>query len=134
MPGLRIDSGVVEGGEISVHYDPLISKLIADGPTRDVARRRAIEALRQYPILGIRTNVAFLIKLLAHPRFIAGDLDTRLLDAIGPSLLEHDRNGVPPEVLEVAGVAATVAARPSTATASNAVRADPWDTLRGFRG
>src|SRR4029077_12484796 len=81
MPGIRIDSGVSEGGEISVHYDPLVAKLIADGPSRDVARRRAIEGLRSYPILGIRTNVAFLIELLEHPRFVAGDIDTRFLDA-----------------------------------------------------
>src|SRR6185503_18180093 len=80
MPGVRIDSGVVEGGEIGVHYDPLVAKLIADGETREAARRRAVEALRQYPILGIRTNVAFLIELLEHPRFVAGDIDTRFLD------------------------------------------------------
>ena len=66
-PGIRIDSGVTEGGEVSVHYDPLIAKLIADGETREVARRRAVEALRNYPILGIRTNIALLIDLLEHP-------------------------------------------------------------------
>ena len=49
----------------------MIAKLIAWGETREAARRRAIEALRAYPILGIRTNVPFLIRLLEHPRFVS---------------------------------------------------------------
>src|SRR6185503_19228897 len=102
MPGIRIDSGVFEGGEISVHYDPLVAKLIADGETREIARRRAIEALRNYPILGIRTNVAFLIELLAHPRFVAGDIDTRFLDVEGEAIRRASAPPVPPEALEVA--------------------------------
>ena len=72
MPGIRVDAGVIEGSEVSVHYDPLLAKLIAWGETRDAARRRALAALRSYPILGIRTNIALLIELLEHPRFVAG--------------------------------------------------------------
>ena len=124
MPGIRIDSGAYEGGEVSVHYDPLIAKLIADGETREVARRRALEALRNYPILGIRTNVSFLIEILQHPRFVSGDIDTRFLDAEGKTL--RASAPVPPEALEVAA-----ALRPSTIESTGT---DPWDTLRGFRG
>jgi len=124
MPGIRIDSGAYEGGEVSVHYDPLIAKLIADGETREVARRRALEALRNYPILGIRTNVSFLIEILQHPRYVSGDIDTRFLDAEGKTL--RASAPVPPEALEVAA-----ALRPSTIESTGT---DPWDTLRGFRG
>jgi acetyl-CoA carboxylase biotin carboxylase subunit len=124
MPGIRIDSGVHEGGEVSVYYDPLIAKLIADGETREIARRRAIEALRSYPILGIRTNVAFLIDVLEHPRFVRGDIDTRFLDAEGDQL--RAIAPVPPEASEVAAALAT----PGTASTGN----DPWDTLRRFHG
>ncbi|PYR66477.1 MAG: acetyl/propionyl-CoA carboxylase subunit alpha [Acidobacteria bacterium] len=123
VPGIRIDSGVTEGGEISVHYDPLVAKLIADGPTREVARRRAIEALRSYPILGIRTNVAFLIELLEHPRFVAGDIDTRFLDVDGESLRRIA--AVPEDASEVAA---------SMRTPVSSGNTDPWDSLRGFRG
>ena len=123
MPGIRIDSGVTEGGEISVHYDPLVAKLIADGPTREVARRRAIEALRSFPILGIRTNVAFLIELLEHPRFVAGDIDTRFLDVDGESLRRIA--AVPEDASEVAA---------SMRTPVSSGNTDPWDSLRGFRG
>ena len=80
MPGIRVDSGVTEGSEVTVHYDPLLAKLIASGETREAARLRALAALRSYPILGIRTNIPLLIELLEHPRFIAGDVDTGFLD------------------------------------------------------
>jgi acetyl-CoA carboxylase biotin carboxylase subunit len=141
MPGIRIDSGVFEGGEISVHYDPLVAKLIADGETREIARRRAIEALRNFPILGIHTNVAFLIEVLAHPRFVAGDIDTRFLDVEGASLRARSAGQVSDEVLEVAHAvssAKTDSSRLRSPSASfgeeSPGKGDPWDTLRGFRG
>ncbi len=123
MPGIRVDAGVAEGGEIGIHYDPMIAKLIASGETRDVARRRAVEALRNYPILGVRTNVSFLIELLEHPRFIAGNIDIRFLDTEGAALRARISTTTPPEVAEV--VAAARLRREKT---------DPWDRLRGFRG
>jgi acetyl/propionyl-CoA carboxylase alpha subunit len=132
MPGIRIDSGVAEGGEIGVHYDPLVAKLIADGPTREIARRRAIEALRNYPILGIRTNVAFLIELLEHPRFVSGDIDTRFLDVEAETLRKSAP--IPQEALDVAAVAKADLSRRSGVNEEAAAKADPWDTLRGYRG
>jgi acetyl/propionyl-CoA carboxylase alpha subunit len=145
MPGIRIDSGVVEGGEISVHYDPLIAKLVATGETREAARRRAVEALRNFPILGIRTNVAFLIGILEHPRFVAGDIDTRLLDAEGDTLRASvAASDVPADVIEIADamragsadVGSASSAGPGLRTGRSGADAaiDPWSTLRGFRG
>ena len=64
MPGVRVDSGVTEGDEITVHYDPMMAKLIAAAETRDAARRRALSALRNFPVLGISTNIPFLIEIL----------------------------------------------------------------------
>jgi 3-methylcrotonyl-CoA carboxylase alpha subunit len=136
MPGIRIDSGVVEGGDIGVHYDPLVSKLIASGATREAARRRAVEALRQYPVLGIRTNIAFLIELLEHPKFISGDIDTGFLDSEGGALRARSAPAPPPEAVEIAQ-ALTAAASIETGSAAGAAaaaRSDPWLTLRGFRG
>ena len=63
----------------SVHYDPLLAKLIASASHARRRARRAIAALRSFPILGIRTNSAA-DALLEHPRFIAGDMDTHFLD------------------------------------------------------
>jgi acetyl/propionyl-CoA carboxylase alpha subunit len=128
MPGIRVDAGVAEGGEIGVHYDPMIAKLIATGDTRDIARRRAIEALRNYPILGIRTNVAFLIELLEHPRFVAGDIDTRFLDVEGAAIRARVADTtIPPEVLEVAAAARAATVAPAENTS------DPWNAMGKYR-
>jgi acetyl-CoA carboxylase biotin carboxylase subunit len=131
MPGIRIDSGVYEGGEVSVHYDPLIAKLIADGETREIARRRAIEALRSYPILGIRTNIAFLIEVLEHPRFVSGDIDTTLLDSEGPTLRVRSAPEIPPEAIDIA---TGLRSRLTGSDEAGAKGRDPWETLRGYRG
>jgi acetyl-CoA/propionyl-CoA carboxylase biotin carboxyl carrier protein len=131
MPGIRVDSGVVEGGEISVHYDPLIAKLIAWADTRERARRRAIAALRNYPILGVRTNIAFLMALLEHPRFISGHIDTGFVDAERAALVASSAGDPPAEAIAVAtaatGIAAAGNAAPTNVT-------DPWTMLRGWRG
>jgi acetyl-CoA carboxylase biotin carboxylase subunit len=80
-PGIRIDSGVQEGNEVPVHYDPLLAKVIAVGESRDVARGRLIDALRRFPILGVRTNIPFLLRVLSHPRFKTNEIDTGFLEA-----------------------------------------------------
>src|SRR5439155_16306082 len=98
MPGIRVDAGVVEGGEITVHYDPLIAKVIATAETRDHAIARLIAALRAYPILGIRTNIPFLLRVLEHPRFRAGEVDTGFLDGEGSALAAADDLEMPPSV------------------------------------
>ncbi len=70
--GVRVDSGVVEGGEISGYYDPMIAKLVTLAPTRDRAIERQLEALDRYLIRGIGHNIDFLAAVMAHPRFRAG--------------------------------------------------------------
>src|SRR6185369_14803345 len=105
MPGIRVDAGVTEGQEISVHYDPMIAKLIAHGESREAARQRALAALRDYPILGIHTNVPFLIELLEHPRFISGDLDTGFIEAEGAAMRARLDGEVPEAALAVATAA-----------------------------
>jgi acetyl-CoA carboxylase biotin carboxylase subunit len=132
MPGIRIDSGVTEGSEVAVHYDPLLVKLIATGETRDAARMRALAAIRNYPILGIRTNIPLLMELLEHPRFIAGNVDTGFLDAEGDTIRARLSSSPSPAVVAVAAAARavgpTVAARGARADSI-----DPWSSLRGVR-
>jgi 3-methylcrotonyl-CoA carboxylase alpha subunit len=129
MPGVRIDSGFVEGGEVSVHYDPLLAKLIASAESRDAARRRALAALHGFPILGIRTNVALLREILQHPRFAAGDIDTGFLDAERDAL--HTRLVRSEPSPEALAVAAAASGRPGVSAASP--QPDPWTTLRETR-
>jgi propionyl-CoA carboxylase alpha chain len=73
---VRVDTGVTEGGEISIHYDPLIAKLITHGPTRADAVAAQAYALDEFVIDGIRHNVPFLAALMAHPRWQQGRLST----------------------------------------------------------
>ena len=74
--GVRVDTGVYEGGEISIHYDPMIAKLITHGTTRDDATRRMQGALDEFLIEGVSHNIGFLAALMAHPRFGEGRLST----------------------------------------------------------
>ncbi len=130
MPGVRVDAGVAEGGEVTVHYDPMIAKVIATADTRDAAQRRLITALRSFPILGVRTNIPFLITILEHPRFLAGDIDTGFLDREGESLRSDRTAEIPPEVQAVVDAVRSNAPQ-GTRTASTLP--DPWISLRGAR-
>ncbi|MBE0566753.1 MAG: acetyl-CoA carboxylase biotin carboxylase subunit, partial [Krumholzibacteria bacterium] len=79
-PGVRIDTGVRAGDEISMHYDPLIAKLSVHAADRPAAIARARAALRGYAVLGVATNVEYLDAILADPAFAAGDLHTGFLE------------------------------------------------------
>ena len=83
MPGLRIDSGVGPGSDVPVYYDPLLAKVIAWAETRDLAIARLSAALEQFVIDGITTNIAFVRRVLDHPSFRAGTVDTGFLDREG---------------------------------------------------
>ena len=134
MPGIRIDSGVTEGSDVAVHYDPLLAKLIATGETREAARVRALAALRSSPILGIRTNIALLIELLEHPRFIAGDIDTGFLSDEGESIRARLSPAAPSEVLAIAASVRTGHGASSIVRrASGPSDSDPWTSLKGAR-
>jgi propionyl-CoA carboxylase alpha chain len=72
----RIDDGVVEGGEVSIFYDPMIAKLVTWGPTRIAAIDAQVEALDAFEIDGIGDNIDFLSALMQHPRFRSGEITT----------------------------------------------------------
>lgn len=78
-PGIRIDSGVETGSVISPFYDPMLAKLIVQGETREKTLDRMVEALHRLSVLGICTNIPYLLAILQHPIFRAGKADTRFL-------------------------------------------------------
>ncbi|HWP57558.1 MAG TPA: acetyl-CoA carboxylase biotin carboxylase subunit [Candidatus Acidoferrales bacterium] len=78
--GVRNDCGVYEGAEVPIYYDPMIAKLIVWGENRVEAILRMRRALREYQVRGIKTNLPFHQWILRHPRFMAGDFDTRFID------------------------------------------------------
>jgi acetyl-CoA carboxylase biotin carboxylase subunit len=77
---VRDDSGVYAGAEISIYYDPMISKLIAWGPDRASAIERMGRALAEYQVRGIKTNLAFHRRVMVHPGFRSGDYDTGFIE------------------------------------------------------
>src|SRR3982751_4551932 len=78
-PGVRVDTGVYEGGEIPIHYDSLICKLIACGSDRAAAIATMRDALNGFVVRGVASNLAFQSALLGHPRFAAGDFTTAFI-------------------------------------------------------
>jgi propionyl-CoA carboxylase alpha chain len=77
--GVRVDTGVYEGGEISMFYDSMIAKLIVHAATRDQAIARMRDALNQFVIRGVSSNIAFQAALMQNPRFLSGDFNTGLI-------------------------------------------------------
>ena len=133
-PGLRIDTAAWEGGTVPVQYDPLIAKVVTHAETRDLARRRALDALRRYAILGLPTNLLLLQRVLDHPRFVDGRIDTGFLAD------EHDALVAPvadiPLIAALAAAAALhqgagVAVSPSTGPRERVP--DPWTSLTDWR-
>jgi len=80
LPGVRYDSGIEAGTVVGPHYDPMLAKIIAHGATRNDATRRLVRALRDLGVGGIVTNREFLLAVLTHPAFLAGETDTHFID------------------------------------------------------
>jgi len=102
-PGVRDDSGVYEGYAVPMEYDPLLSKLVTWGQTREEAIDRMLRALAEYRICGIKTTIPFFRRILLHPRFRAGDYTTHLIED-----LEREEDRASGRDLLVALVAAGV--------------------------
>jgi len=117
--GVRVDSGVVSGSEVTVYYDPMIAKIIAHGTDRADAIARLDQALAATEIAGVQHNVPFLRRVLADERFLAGDYTTALIESRGDALIPAAR----PDALAVAAVAALRERRSDS----------PWQRGDGFR-
>jgi propionyl-CoA carboxylase alpha chain len=107
LGGVRVDTGVYEGGEIPMYYDSMICKLIVHGRDRQEAIARMREALNAFVIRGVASNIPFQAALLAHPRFVSGDFNTGFIAEQYPKgfsreALKHER----PEFLLALAVAA----------------------------
>jgi len=104
---VRNDTGVYEGGEISIYYDPMIAKLVTHAPTRNAAIAAQSDALDLFVVDGIRHNIPFLAALMAHPRWQAGKLSTGFIAEEFPNGFHaHAPDGEPADVL--AAVAAAI--------------------------
>ncbi len=130
--GVRVDSGVAEGSEVTVHYDPMLAKLIVHGRTRQEAIEKMIWALDRYVILGVTTNMDLLRAVLSHPEFIAGRLHTHFLDQ--HKVLATVDHSVPEEALIAAALASQNGRSMLSANGERmAASAGPWQSAGAWR-
>ncbi len=125
-PGIRVDSGVYEGWEVPIHYDPLIAKLVACGSDRFQAIARMKRAIGEYRVDGIQTTLGFFSELLKDPQFTSGDLSTGFIEEF---LRRRPRPAAGcPVPIEALAVASALAYRDAAAPAapSNGTRESAW--------
>jgi acetyl-CoA/propionyl-CoA carboxylase biotin carboxyl carrier protein len=118
--GVRVDSGIADGSEVTAHYDPLLAKVIAHAPDRAAALGRLDRALADLRVVGPTTNTPWLRALLARPEVRAGELDTELIERLG------DAVALPAPDAALAGLAVV-------ALLGSPSSDDPWDSLDGWR-
>src|SRR5262249_44941762 len=132
-PGVRVDSGVSRGSEVSSYYDPLLAKLIVRGEDRSQTLDRMERALREFHALGVQTNIAYLLATIRHPAFRSGDPYPRFLQ-------DHfagwkPSTEFPTEVLlALAAESLTYREkRPAIATSSQGDAYNPWHSQGTWR-
>jgi acetyl-CoA carboxylase biotin carboxylase subunit len=124
-PGVRVDTGVYPGFEITPYYDPMIAKLIVWGETRAQAILRMRRALEEYRIVGVRTNIPFHQTLMDSHRFMGGQVDTRFVEerfSMDDAIESRTEN------LELAAILATLVEHQQTERNANIVRRNERDT------
>ncbi|CEG76143.1 Putative 3-methylcrotonyl-CoA carboxylase alpha subunit [Rhizopus microsporus] len=124
---LRLETGFIQGDQISVHYDPMISKLVVHGENRNDALRRFRRALEQYQIVGLNTNISFIKTVCEHPEFIKGEVETGFIQQYEKDLFK-DMQAPDPTTLALAANALRLkeieAVKKSTSDPYS-----PWNTL-----
>jgi acetyl-CoA carboxylase biotin carboxylase subunit len=124
-PGVRVDTGVYPGFEITPYYDPMIAKLIVWGETRGQAILRMRRALEEYRIVGVRTNIPFHQTMMNSHRFMAGQYDTRFVEErFSMEQIEEGRREFP----DIAALIATLVTHDQTQRAAQIVRRNERDT------
>ncbi len=125
-PGIRVDSGIEQGSEVTVHFDPMLAKLVVWASDREQARQKMLWALSRFVVLGVTTNIEFLARVTSHPEFAAGNTTTGFLDEY-PISLERDRP------LLAAALAHIGPEFTSPAAIGQALTAEPWKEMGGWR-
>ncbi|MDX2161268.1 MAG: biotin carboxylase N-terminal domain-containing protein [bacterium] len=90
-PAVRVEAGIQDGDQVQTHYDPMLAKLVTSGPDRSTSIRLMDRALRETILLGVRTNIDFLRQVIAHPAFVAGEIDTGFLSRYTDAFLPPER-------------------------------------------
>lgn len=133
-PGIRVDSGVTTGTELTIDYDPIMSKLIVHAPDRNSAITKMTNALIEYHILGVRTSKRFMIEVLNHPEFIAGKTYTNFIER-HMTAYKADSERLESSAAAVATAVALQASK-SMSVMNSDIQSDiptPWQTLGAWQ-
>ncbi len=132
--GVRIDTGVREGDSVTIHYDPMIAKLIVHGPDRAAALRKLADALDGVRVAGVANNVSFLARVARHKAFAAGEIDTGFIARHRETLLPaQGRADDTVLALAALGVLRTRAAETHAAARATGDPHSPWSRTDGWR-
>ena len=129
---LRLDTGFRQGDEVSSHFDPMLAKLIAYGPDRELARRNLLTGLKDFAVLGVATNIPYLARILEHESFITGNFHTQFLESQGDlfqPVIDPKRRAL------AAALAGAFQNKPSSADGKLALSrvSSPWQSLGPWR-
>lgn len=134
-PGVRVDDGIEAGTQVSPYYDPMLSKVITWGEDRGEAIRKMIRALQDTVVLGVTTNIPYLIDILNHDRFIRGEIDTKFLQSYmepwKPAPDSSNSTWLALAALEALSGRRGQAA--STVFVDQGQQFDPWNDVSGWR-
>jgi acetyl-CoA carboxylase biotin carboxylase subunit len=134
-PGLRLDSGVTQGQEVSIYYDPMLAKLIAWAPDRGACLRRMEVALSEFLALGVITNIPLLRAVMAHAQFQRGEYDTGFLEW-NPALTQPaitDATRMTARALAAWASQQAVGATPTVTATDRQPNVSPWQSAGGRR-
>ena len=132
-PGLRLDTGFREGDEVSIHFDPMLAKLISYGATREEARGRLLSALREFAVLGVTTNIPYLVRILQHSSFIESQFHTQFLEQ-NPTLFAKPSDEGKERLAAALAGAFSKSRRESNGVTALAERPEAaWSTLTSWR-
>jgi acetyl-CoA carboxylase biotin carboxylase subunit len=122
---VRVDSGIYEGFDVPIYYDPLIAKLLCWATTRQNAIMRVKRALSEYTIRGIQTSIPFHLLVMDHPRFVAGEYDTTFIDKVLGKIEYKKKNS---EAAAISAVLAKLISKERTRVTSpqKERRVNPW--------
>lgn len=129
---IRVDTGVVQGDEVSVYYDPMIAKLVVWGESRDIALKRLFHALGDYHIAGVTTNIDFLKRVASNSAFKAAELTTTFVEKHNDALFAEAKRDIQAK-LPVMAILAVLRRRFEKGLAADRASYSPWSTAGAWR-
>lgn len=129
---VRIDSGIISGSEVPPFYDPILSKVITWGRSREEARKLMLKALEDYVILGVQTPIPFLIDILNHPEFIKGNINTHFISDYFSGWKPHSEIEEQKTVFALAGFLFSKQGKNEERVFKKSEEKRVWDTIQNF--